>query len=125
MNAWSPTDYKLGNLQPIGASVTNQAISKPFPITAGGALHLVVAIKASAVTVGTAITAKLQTGVDGIFADSKTASIAGNGVVYIKLSAETAGDQTYLPLLAVGQVVITTGSGDAVTIDSVNVLQEQ
>lgn len=124
MNAWVATDYKLGGLQPVGASVTNQVISKQFGITAGGAKNIVIAIRASSVTSSAGITAKLQTGVDQVFQDSKTVAIAANGSVYIKLNVETAGDQTYLPLLPIGQLVITTGAGDAVTIDAVNVIQE-
>lgn len=124
MNGWAPENYKLGGLQPVGALVTNQAISKDFPITAGGSKNIVVAIKASGVTLAVAITAKLQSGVDGVFFDSKTASITTNGTVFIKLNVQTVADQTFLPLLCVGRVVITTGAGDAATIDTVNVLQE-
>ena len=60
--------------------------------------RLVVKIKVSGVTVGGGITAKLQTGIDGEFVDSKTVSISGNGNFYIKLLAAAAGDQTFFPL---------------------------
>lgn len=124
MNGWQPDNKKLGNVSAVAASQTDLAITKEFNITAGGSKNIVIAIKASAVTVAAAITAKLQTGVDGEYFDSKTVSITGNGTFFIKLNIEVAGDQTYLPLLSTGRVVVTTGLGDAVTIDKVNVIQE-
>lgn len=125
MNGYFPRDVKKHGLAAIGASATNQVISEIFPITAGGARMMVVKLKVSGVTLATAITAKLQTGIDQEFVDSKTVSITANGNFYIKLMAETAADQTFLPLLRSGQIVITTGAGDAATIDKIQVLQEE
>lgn len=121
MNGWAPKS--VGIVQAVTANQTNLAISREFPITASGSRNLVVAIKTSATTVAAAITAKLQTAVNGTYQDSKTVSVTGNGYFFIKLNVEVAGDQTYLPLLNSGKVVITTGAGDAVTIDSVDILQ--
>lgn len=128
MLSWLASDVTLlhsGNSS-LGESLTNKVISKEFRIGASGATKLVVAIKASGVTSATGITAKLQTaaGTDMGFEDSKTVTISGNDVYYIKLLAEASGDQTYLPLLSVGRVVVSTGAGDAVTIDKVLVLAE-
>lgn len=126
MNGWSADDRSLaiGTSKVVGASQSNLVISREYPITAGGSIHHVVKIVASSVTVSAGITAKLQSAIGSDWQDSKTAVISANGIVYIKLNAETAGDQTFLPLLNKGRVVITTGAGDAVTIDSINILQE-
>lgn len=126
MNGWSSKEVTLNPGQVVGASQTNKPISvEGWPLTAGGAVQgLVIKIKVSAVTVAAAITAKLQTAIGPDYVDSKTVSITGNGSFYIKLLAEAAGDQTYLPLLNKGQVVLTTGVGDTATITSVEVLQE-
>jgi hypothetical protein len=124
MNGWSPKEIKLGTVSAVGAGVTNQVITDPATITAGGSKFIVFAIKASAVTLTTAITVKLQTGINGDFVDSKTASIVANGTVFLRLNNEVAADQQYIPLLASARLVVTTGTGDAVTFDSISVLQE-
>lgn len=110
----------------ISGIVTNSPISKEYPITANGSLHHVVKIVASAVTVAGAITAKLQTAIGSDWVDSKTVSITAAGNFYIKLNVEVAGDQTFLPLLNKGRIVITsTNAGDAATIDAIYKLQDE
>lgn len=126
-NGWSSKNYALGSDvggNTVGASATNTVVSKAFPITAGGATHMVLKIKASAATVAAGITAKLQTAIGDDWVDSKTVAITAAGNFYIKLNIEVSGDQTYLPLLNKGQIVITTGAGDSVTITEVDVLQD-
>lgn len=123
MNGYTPRDVAIGPSTVIGASLTNQVISLEYPITAEGSLHHIVAIDASAVTVGTAITAKLQTAIGSTYVDSKTVAISGNGRFYIKLLVEVAGDQTFLPLFSKGRIVLTTGAGDTATITDINILQ--
>lgn len=113
-------------VSPISGVVTDAAVSKPFAITAPGSLHLVVKISAEDVAATGTITAKLQTAIDSGWEDSKTVEIDDDGDFYIKLLAESSGDQTYLPLLGVGRVVITTtNAADEVTVTGVMVLQEQ
>lgn len=124
MNGWSATDYAAAPGQVVGASATNSVVSKEYPITAGGALNCVIKIKCSAVTVAAGITAKLQTAIGSDWVDSKTVAVSATGSFYIKLQTALAGDQTYLPLLNKGRVVLTTGAGDTATIDSIEVLQE-
>lgn len=112
--------------QVVGASETNLPISKEFPISAGGARMLVVAITTGA-NVGTA-TAKLQTAVYGAeWEDSKTVTLtAGAGdVFYITLLDTKAGDQTFLPLFDKCRVVITTAAASSSIISSVMELQER
>jgi hypothetical protein len=84
---------------------------------------MMIKVKFSGVTVSTAITAKLQTAIGSDWVDNKTASVAGNGAVYIKLLATDSSDWTYMPLLNRGRIVLTTGSGDAATVVSCEVLQ--
>lgn len=85
---------------------------------------MVIKLVASGVTVAGAITAKLQTAIDGFFVDSKTVSITASGAYYIKLNVEVTADQTYLPLLSAGRVVVTTtNAGDAAVIGNISVLQ--
>lgn len=124
---YTPKNVVAGPGQIISGVVTNQVISKEgFPITAGGANRcLVIKLKVSGVTSVGTITAKLQTAIDSDYVDSKTVVITANGDFYIKLNNAASADQTFFPLLSKGQVVITTtNAGDAVSITSINVLQE-
>lgn len=123
MNGWSPTDYGIPGA--VVGVVANQAASKEFPITARGALTLVIKVTVSDVTnVGTQ-TLKLQTAIGNDWVDSKSTTFTASGSSYIKLLSEAAGDQTYLPLLSKGRVVLTqTNAGDEATITKVEVLQE-
>lgn len=124
-NGWS-ADSLLSSANPVtvGASQTNSPLSKEYAVTASGALHHVVAIDVSAATVTTGITAKLQSAIGSTWQDAKTVAITTTGRVYIKLNIEVSGDQTYLPLLNKARVVVSTGSGDSVTVSAVWVLQE-
>ena len=126
MNAWNPRNISIPQSPiSVGASQTSVAISKLFGITAGGSRNIVISIQCSAVTVGAGITAKLLTSVGSLpVQDSKTVAITASGMAYIKLSVQAAGDQSFLPLLSIGSVVVSTGIGSAVTIDDVRVLQE-
>lgn len=119
-------DYLKQGLAAIGATVTDSAISEPFPITADGALHMLIGIKLSAITDTTGLTAKLQTSIDGgtTWQDSKTAALEATGWTFIRLMVEDADDQQYLPLGVTGRVVITTGADDAATVSAVRVVQD-
>lgn len=123
-NGWSAKSVISNSSVVIGASQSNVPVTLEFPVSAGGALHFVAKISAASVTVGAGITAKLQTAINGDWEDSKTVSITGNGNFYIKLLAEAAGDQTYLPLLNKCRVVVTTTAGSAITVTAVDELHE-
>jgi hypothetical protein len=124
MNGWTANDVQLPG-QVIAGVVTSQVVSKEYAITAGGSLHHVVKVKASSVTVVGAISATLQTAIGSDWVATKSVSITAAGSFYIKLNVEVTGDQTHLPLLNKGRIVITTtNAGDAVTIDSIDILQE-
>lgn len=124
MNAWIPNTVILPNLPEIPASQTDYVVSKKFPITAGGSKNMVVCISVSAAS-GT-VTGKLRTSLgSGTPVDSKTVSITGAGDFYIKLNSDLLADQTYLPLLSLGDVVVTTASASSVTITSIQTLMEE
>lgn len=121
-NGWSASDYSLD--KPISGAVTDSPVSREFPISAGGALFNAVKIVAAGVNVAGTITAKLQSAVGPDWVDAKTVTISGNGNFYIKHNNAVAGDQTYLPLLNRGRIVITTTNpADAVTVGEVSFLQ--
>jgi hypothetical protein len=124
MNAWIPNTVTLPGIITIPASQTDVSVSKKFPITAGGSKNLVICITVSAAS-GT-VTAKLRSSLgSGIPVDSKTVSITGAGDFFIKLNSDLLADQTYLPLLSLGDVVITTGGASSVTVTSVQTLMEE
>ena len=127
-NAWVPKSVLLnGASQAVPASQTKQVVSKEFTITSGGALNMVIGLSVASVTETTALSAILQTkaagGVDS-WEDAKTVAITANDDIYIKLLVERTADQTHLPLGSVGRIVVTTGSGDLVTVTAISVIQE-
>jgi len=124
MNGWPAKErVKAGGVS-VPASETDFPVSQEVPLSAAGALRMVVAITASSVT-GT-VDLKLQSSVvSGEWVDAKSTTISAAGTVYIKLLAEAAGDQTYLPLLNKARIVATTGAGEDITVSSVLFIQEQ
>jgi hypothetical protein len=122
MNGWSANDYALSTT--VSGVQTNAVVSKEFPISAGGALNMAIKLAATATVVGS-ITAKLQTAIGDDWVDAKTVAISATGNFYLKLNIEVAGDQTYLPLLNKGRLVVSnTNAGDSVSFSSISVLQE-
>jgi len=113
--------------QVVGASATDSAISREFPISEKGCLNILVGLKCASVTAGAGITAKLQSsilgGTSADWIDGNTASITGNGWVYIRMNIQVSGDQAKLPLADVGRLVVTTGAGSAVTITEAYICQ--
>ena len=100
----------------LGASETDTVVSDVFNLEAGDSLHLSAAVTASGVTVTNAVTAKIQSSMDGVtWVDSETVAIAGNAQ-YIASHAIEANQPA---LLIKGRIVVSTGVGDAATIDEV------
>jgi len=111
----------------LGASITNEPVSEVFKVTPGGANEAMrVDLVVSDVTASTGITAKLQQKIVDSFSDVATVSITGNGTFTILINArnDSAGYYSLLPLSNLGRVVISTGAGDAVTVDNVYVTME-
>lgn len=123
MNGWAPNNVEI--VKTYSGVLTNEPISKEFPITAGGSKNMVIKVKASAVTAVGTLTLKLQSALGNDWVDAKTTTISSAGSVYIKLNVEVAGDQTFLPLLNKGRIVLTTtNAGDSLALTSVEILQE-
>lgn len=126
-NGWSAKDVAIPATKT--GVLANQPLSAEFPLTAGGAVQgLKVKITTSAVTQVGTVTLKFQTANGSDWVDTKSATITASGITYIKFLAADASDQTYMPLLNKGRIVLTmTNAGDSVSIasaDSIQVLQE-
>jgi len=103
----------------VAASQTNSVVSESFRIN--DPKTLAVDFYVSAVTDGgsdSSVIVKVQSSSGGDnWVDSKAAAaVTSTGWKSITLMAETAGDQSYLPLRPLVRVVVTTAAGDAITI---------
>lgn len=125
MNAWIPNTVTIPGLSAIGASQADVPITKKFPITAGGSKNMVICITASAAS-GT-VTAAFRTSFGNLtpVATGKTVAITGANNFYIKINSDVDTGAGVLPLLSLGEVVVTTNPASSVTITSVQVLQEE
>lgn len=124
MNGWSAKQIAASVL--VTGVQTNAPVSHQSNVTAGGALNGIIKLVVSGVTQVGTITPKLQTANGEDWVDVKSgAAITAGGIQYIRWNIEVAGDQAVLPLLNKMRVVVTTtNAGDAVTISSIEVLQE-
>lgn len=129
MNAWIPNTVTLQGLGTVPANQTDYLVSRKFPITAGGSKNIVVAVTFTSSAAGT-YKVKLRSSL-GVVAvvDSKevTVAIAGAGaqVIYLKLNNDVDLDRQYLPLLSLGDVVMSTPAGATATAITVYSLQEE
>jgi hypothetical protein len=129
MNAWIPNTVTLQGLGTIPAAQTNYVISRKFPITAGGSKNIVVVVTLTSSGAGT-YKVKLRSSFGMMTpVDSKEVTFAAPGagaqVIYLKLNNDVSGDQTFLPLLSLGDVVIATPAGVTTTNVVVQTLQEE
>jgi hypothetical protein len=122
-NSWVNDDYVLPN-----KSVTNptaEVVSKPFKITAGGAVQLRVDVKLANVT-GTVDSLLLQDSPDGItYTTRKTQTISAttDGFYTVTVLAQRATDQSILPLAHLARVALTATTATA-DVEEVRVSQE-
>jgi hypothetical protein len=115
---------KNGESQVIGASITKQAITRNFAVSARDSVCMTVDVVSSGVTVTNAINVILQSSFDGgtTWIDAKSVSVANAATLTsIVLQENISALQTGVPLRAIGRVVITTGVSDAATISAVHV----
>ena len=108
----------------VGASETNTVVSRTKRISADDSLELMVRVKSSSVTVTNAVTAKLQHRWSededwSLVGSQAQVSITGNGWFGFKVSVRNSTDEAQLPLAPLARLVVTTGVGDAATIDQV------
>ena len=107
-----------------GASLTNSQAGNSFRVSHSGSLNFLLGIKCSGVTAGAGITAKLQSSLTGVdWLDGNSVSVTADGWFYIRMNVQTSGDQAKLPLGDVARLVLTTGAGSSVTVDSIYVCQ--
>ena len=129
MNAWVPNTVTLQGLGTVPANQIDYVVSKRFAITAGGSKNIVIAVAFTASAAGT-YKVKLRTSLGaGTTADAKEVSSAiggaGPAIIYLKLNSDVSVDQAFLPLLSLGEVVMSTpvgGTADSVVVQS---LQEE
>lgn len=124
MAGYSTREFLLGGASiAVGASATDTVVSVPFAMSAYDSYDFVVRIKTSATTVTTAITANVQEQWQGAawedVGNRAQVSITGNGWFEIQMTRDDANDLAQLPTAPKCRVVVSTGTGDAVTIDSI------
>jgi len=128
---WKRNDEVFGGASvSLGASETNTVVSKHFLLTPEAALSaLRVDIVASSVTASAGITAKVQQRVADSWVDVTGLSVAittaGTVTILMNGRDSTAGVFAVLPLSNTARVVVSTGAGDAVSIDNVFVTMER
>lgn len=125
-NGYSPKQL-LAVPVTLGASVSAQQVGDEYGVSAGGALNIRVDILVSGVTAGSGISAKLQQRTFSTWTDissaNGTVAITANGQVSIRLMVARTADQADMPLQKQVRVVLTTGTGSAVTVDKICILQ--
>jgi hypothetical protein len=115
----SKNRVKAGTAQAVGASATKQVVSDVFRIENNSRKEFRADATAASTTSSSGITLILQTSHDGsTWVDGKSTTISGDGNITVNYLPNVAGDQAYLPLRPLGRFVVTTGSGDAVTISA-------
>lgn len=114
---------KVSGAVTLGASETDTVVSETFAMSAEDSKFCLVRLDTSSVTVTNAVTANLQHSWDGgttwedIGTDSQVA-IAGNNTYQITHDSTSTNSTISWPL---ARVVVTTGVGDACTVDAVYV----
>lgn len=129
MNAWIPNTVTLQGLGTIAANQIDVPVSKKFPITAGGSKNIVVSVSFTASAAAT-YKVKLRSsfgnnGTEDAKEVSKVVAAPGAVTVIYRLNNDVSGDQQYLPLLSLGEVVFTTPAGGAASGIVVQTLQEE
>lgn len=129
MNGYAPQNM-IREPKIFGASVTAAEVSKDTGLTAGGAtVGFRVDFACDAVTSSTGITAKLQARtfangwVDLVGANASVA-ITADGNYVLKQFNGISADLPNFPIAKQIRVVVTTGSGDAVTFTDMRISQE-
>jgi hypothetical protein len=128
-NAYSPQDALLTGSVPtvLGASVSNQVISKEIALTSGGSQNLRIDLAVSGFTLGAGISVKLQHKSISAWSDlagaNASVAITANGEFSITQLMARAADQANMPIKKQVRVLITTGAGSAVTVSAIRVSQ--
>lgn len=114
----SPEVLLNGATQTVGASASNQVVSKIYRLQNQDSLYHRVDIKAGAVT--GAPVAKLQHTFNGIdWFDAKTVVLVTGTTNTLTFMPEVVGDQAYLPLRTEARIVVSSAGGEAASITSI------
>lgn len=109
--------------QTLGAS-SSQVVTSTFRIMAEDSLNFLAIFHVSAVVGSVDIT--LEHSDDGTSWDAvaKTGSISGTGrTSYSLMAADVASDRASLPLRGMARFKLTTGGGESITVDAINVMR--
>ena len=113
----------------LGASLTNEVLTGDISLTAGGSTKSVrFEVVTAAVTVGAGITLAAQSQLaDGtwVAVSGLSASVTAAGCSVLSMNANSAAGIAAMPLAKLMRVVVTTGAGSAVTVNSVRFLQPE
>jgi len=127
MQLVSTNILKSRTSQAIGASQTDLVISEVLKIDVGTRIR--VDIAASSVTSAVGLTVKLQDSMDKLtwstLSSAGQVAVTVDATVTINLLDTVSGDQVDLPLRPFIRVIITTGAGDAATIDAIFVAHDK
>ena len=119
----SQDPVRLNDAASIGASVTDQVVSKDIKVTSMDSLNFRLDIVVSNVVVGGGITVQLAQAIGGQIINLSSAnaskSITTDGVVSIRLNKETAADIVDMPISKQLVLRITTGAGSSLDIDQI------
>ena len=121
--------YGVDNMVPargaitLGASETDTVVSEVFDMSNEDSKYSLIRLDTSSVTVTNAVTANLQHSWDGgttweDIGSGVQVSITGNNTYQMELDYSAANSSLAWPL---ARVVVTTGVGDACTVDAVYV----
>jgi len=125
MNAWVPDDASIPGGIVVAPSQTKTSISKKITITASGSKNFVLLVDVSVAGSGTS-TLGFKTFIGSTYSrETKTASITTTGKYELRFNSDVSADQAYLPLLSMGELLLTTPAGVTVTVNSVETLQEK
>ena len=124
MNGYPPVLKTLTTGTVLTASITDEPVSKPFGLTAGGATTALRVEIDIASSTGAPVV-KLQQLVGAVFVDVKSVVVSGTTTAVIKLINTLVADQAYMPLASVCRVVASTAGGEALSVSAVRVLQAQ
>lgn len=112
---------KSGTAQTLGASETDTVVSNTFRMSAEDSKFFLARLDTSSSTVATGITANLQHSWDGgttweDIGSGVQVSITGDASYQMELEYSASNTTLAWPL---ARIVVSTGAGDAVTVDAV------
>jgi hypothetical protein len=125
MNAVKDVTLGYNGQFTIAASQTKTPVSEVMRLCHATG-PLVIEVDVEDTTVAAAVTLYFQDSFDGVTWTDKKSTTVADGFSDVKTQTyfvELAGDQTHYPMKPMGRVVVTTGAGDEIVINSVRYSQ--